>query len=532
MELYLLFASVVIIICVMFNRVSSAFGVPTLFVFIILGMVFGSDGIYKIYFHNYVFAEQICSIALILIMFTGGFGTNWNEAKPVAVKSFLLATFGVVFTAALVGLFCHFALNMGLFESMLMGSVISSTDAASVFSILRSKRLGLKENTASMLEVESGSNDPCSYMLTMITLAFISGKISAGGVLYMTFAQLAYGAIMGILIGFFTVFTLRHVKFSADGFDMVFVTGVAMMSFAFPSVIGGNGYLSVYIVGIILGNSDIKNKPSLVHFFDGITGLAQMIIFFLLGLLAFPSQIPSVFFTAASVALFLTFVARPIAIFSILTPAKCSFPQQLLVSFAGIRGAASIVFAVMVTVNDAVPQNDVFHITFCIVLLSIAFQGSLLPLVSRKLKMTDADADVLKTFNDYTEEVDVQFIKLALSENHPWANKTIMEITLPPDTLIVTILRGESKIVPSGATMLLEKDICVLSAPAFQDDRSIKLSEHKITRDSKWKGRQIVDFSPNPDELVVMIKRNGKSVIPRGNTVIDEGDVLVINRIA
>ena len=531
MEVYFLLASVVTIICVMFQNVSSKFGIPTLFVFIILGMLFGSDGIFKINFHDFAFAEQICSAALIIIMFSGGFGTNWSEAKPVVVKSFILATVGVAFTAGLVGFFCYFALNIGLIESMLIGSVISSTDAASVFSILRSKKLGLKYNTDSMLEVESGSNDPCSYMLTVITLSFMASKISVGGVIYMTFAQFFYGAVMGILLGFLAAFILRHVKMG-DGFDMVFVIGMAMMSFALPSAMGGNGYLSAYIVGIILGNANIKDKPSLVHFFNGITGLAQMVIFFLLGLVAFPSQIPSVFFTAFLIFLFLTFAARPIAIFSLLTPARCSIPQQLLVSFAGIRGAASIVFAVMVTVSDAFIENDVFHITFCMVLLSIAFQGSLLPWASRRLRMTDPNINVLKTFNDYTEEVDIQFIKLVLNENHPWINKTIMEITLPPDMLIVVVLRGESRrVIPCGATVLLKGDVCVLSAPAFQDDNNMKLSEHKIARDSKWKGKKIYEFSPSPNELVVMIKRDGKSVIPRGDTVINEGDVLVINQI-
>ena len=530
MEIYLILVSVVIITCVMFNKLTSRFGVPTLFVFIVLGMLFGSDGIFKISFHDYAFAEQICSIALIIIMFSGGFGANWREAKPIAAKSFLLATFGVFVTGAILALFCYFAMNMGIFESMLIGSLISSTDAASVFSILRSKKLGLKENTASMLEIESGSNDPCSYMLTMITLAFISGKISAGGVIYMTISQFVYGIFWGLTLGYCTVLTLRNVKL-ADGFDMAFVIGSAIMAYAVPSELGGNGYLSVYIVGLILGNADIKDKPSLVHFFNGVTGLAQMIIFFLLGLLAYPSQILPVFFPSLLIFLFLTFGARPIAIFSILTPMKCSVPQQLLISFAGIRGAASIVFAIMVMVSGITLKNDVFHITFCMVLLSIAFQGSLLPWMSKKLKMTDANIDVMKTFNDYSEEIDARFIKLVLNENHPWVNKMIMELVLPPDTLIVLVLRGENKIIPNGATLLMEEDICVLSASAFQDDRNIRLSEFKITRDSQWKGKKIHEFSPSPGELVVMIKRSGRSVIPRGSTTIHEDDILVINKI-
>jgi cell volume regulation protein A len=513
----------------MFNRLTSEFGVPTLFVFIVLGMLFGSDGIFKINFHDYWYAEQICSIALIIIMFSGGFGAKWQEAKPIAVKSFLLATFGVFFTGVILALFCHFALNMGIFESMLIGSVISSTDAASVFSILRSKKLGLKENTASMLEVESGSNDPCSYMMTMISLAYISGKISTNGVIYMTFTQFAFGTILGLVMGYLAVFMLRNVKME-DGFDMVFVIGAAIMSYAVPSALDGNGYLSVYIVGLILGNANIKDKPSLVHFMNGVTGLAQMIIFFLLGLLAYPSQIQSVFFTSLIIFLFLTFAARPLAVFSILTPMKCSIPQQLLVSFAGIRGAASIVFAIMVMVSGVSLKSDVFHITFCMVLLSIAFQGSLLPWMSRKLKMTDASIDVMKTFNDYTEEIDVQFIKLVLSENHPWVNKMIMDIVLPPDTLIVLIQRGGNTIIPNGTTLMLEEDICVLCASAFQGDSNVRLSEFKITHDSKWIGKKIFEFSPQPSELVIMIKRGNRSVIPRGYTTIQEGDVLIINK--
>ena len=167
-----------------------------LLAFIVLGMIFGIDGIFKIPFENYRFAEEICSIALIFIMFYGGFGTNWNEAKPVAVKAALLSTVGVVFTAALVGLFCYVVLHLSLLESFLLGSVISSTDAASVFSILRSKKMGLKYRTDSMLEIESGSNDPCSYMLTMIILSIMDGKIGVGSIVYMIFAQFAFGILI------------------------------------------------------------------------------------------------------------------------------------------------------------------------------------------------------------------------------------------------------------------------------------------------------------------------------------------------
>lgn len=279
MPVYLLIASVVIIACVVLNRVSSKLGIPMLLAFIVLGMVFGSDGLVKIPFDNYIVAEDVCSVALIFIMFYGGFGTKWSQAKPVVGKAVLLSTVGVILTALLTGTFCYFVLHMALLESFLVGSVISSTDAASVFYILRSKKLNLKYNTASLLEVESGSNDPCSYMLTAILLTFMSAKADAGKVLYLIFSQLVYGVIFGLIIAAAALWVLKKFPFHTDGFDTAFVLAAALFAYALPSAVNGNGYLSVYIVGIILGNSNIKNKITLVHFFDGITTLMQVLIF-------------------------------------------------------------------------------------------------------------------------------------------------------------------------------------------------------------------------------------------------------------
>lgn len=202
MNLFLLLGAIVLIACMIGSKISSRIGVPTLLIFIALGMVFGSDGILKIEFEDYSMAEKICSAALIVIMFYGGFGTKWSVARPVAGKSILLSTLGVLFTAGLTGLFCHYVLKMELLTGLLVGAVLGSTDAASVFSILRSKRLNLKYGTASMLEIESGSNDPCAYMLTIIILSAMSGDLSSGGILYSIFAQLAYGIGAGVLFAF------------------------------------------------------------------------------------------------------------------------------------------------------------------------------------------------------------------------------------------------------------------------------------------------------------------------------------------
>ena len=390
LTLLLLVAAIVIVLCVVLNNVSNKIGIPMLLAFILLGMAFGSDGIVKISFDNFDFTESICTVALIFIMFYGGFGTRWKEAKPVVVKAGILSTVGVAMTAGLTGLFCHYVLELPAALGFLIGAVLSSTDAASVFSILRSRKLGLKYNTASLLEIESGSNDPCSYMLTVIMMAVIEGTVSGGRIAYMVFAQIVYGAAIGAVIAVSSVWLMKHFRSTTSGFDTLFVLAVAIFSYAIPNLIGGNGYLSAYIVGIVLGNANIRGKKTLVPFFDGLTSLMQIIIFFLLGLLAFPSQLPAIAIPAILIALFMTFVARPLSVFAIMAPFRSKWRQQLLVSFVGLRGAASVVFAIMaLPASRQLTGNeyDLFNIVLMIVLLSISLQGSLIPLVARKLDL-------------------------------------------------------------------------------------------------------------------------------------------------
>ena len=533
----LFFISVIIILCIILNKASSKVGMPMLLAFILLGMIFGSDGLFKIKFEDYKSAESICSIALIFIIFYGGFGTNLNAAKPVAVKAVLLSTLGVVLTAVFTGLFCYFVLKFEILQSFLIGAVISSTDAASVFSILRSKKLNLKYNSASLLEVESGSNDPFSYMLTIIVLSFMQGNASIGKMSYMLFAQIVFGLAIGYGIGYGAYYILNKFKFSSAGFDSLFVLAVAICSYAIPTLIGGNGYLSAYVAGLFLGNKKFQQKSNLVNFFDGITGLMQMLIFFLLGLLASPSAMVHFILPSLAIALFITFVARPVTIFAILSPMKCPINQQLLVSFTGLRGAASIVFAIMAITNKGyVSDFGLFHIVFCIVLFSITLQGSLIPLVSRKLKMIDNNANVLKTFTDYPEEVPVQFIKLNVTENHTWVEKAIKEVVLPPETILVLILRDGKRIVPRGNTEIKANDEIVLCAQAFNSKNEsneakneIELVEIELEENHKWIGKKLSEIASDLQKsLIVLIKRNGKLVIPDGRTILAKNDILVL----
>lgn len=531
MTSYILLVAAVILLCLSLNKMSNKLGIPMLLAYILLGMMFGTDGILKIPFDNFTIAEQICTVSLIFIMFYGGFGTNWKQAKPVAGKAVLLSTVGVILTAVTTGAFCHFILKMAFWESMLIGSVISSTDAASVFSILRSRRLNLKNNTASMLEVESGSNDPCSYMLTIIILTIMSGELSGSSLVVMIFSQIIFGILVGVVVALAAAFILKKVNFATDGFDTIFVFSMALVSYAGASMINGNGYLAAYIAGIILGNTPLHHKKSLVHFFDGITGLMQMLIFFLLGLLAYPSQLPKILPIALAIAVFLTFVARPVSVFAILMPFRCPVKQQLLVSWAGLRGAASIVFAIMATVSPAYTKNDLFHIVIFIVLFSISIQGTLLGLVAKKLDMIDENGNVMKTFSDYSDEMPVEFVKISIKAGHPWENRRIKDLTSLPDLLLVLILRGEERIIPNGNTVVLAGDKIVLSALSPEENLGICLTEIPIEKDSKWIGKPLSRIKLGEEKLVLVLKRNEKVVIPNGNTVIRENDVLVISQL-
>lgn len=526
---YLLLCTFVIILCVLVSRITHKIGVPVLLAFIALGMLFGENGIFRIPFDNYYLAEQICTIALIFIMFYGGFGTNWKQAKPVAGKAALLASVGVILTAGLTGVVCVFVFGMPWLEALLLGAILSSTDAASVFSVLRSRNLGLKENSASLLEVESGSNDPFAYMLTIIVLSLMSGQTTGTTLLWMSLQQLVIGILCGVLLAYLLHKFLDKYHFPVPGFDMAFFIGIALLSYALPSELGGNGYLSAYIVGIVLGNCRIENKISLVNFFDGFTSLMQMLIFFLLGLLATPAYIPHVFLSASIIALLLTFVVRPIVVAVCLTPLKCSLPQQLLVSFAGLRGAASIVFAIMATVHEASTPGNLFHTVFCVVLLSIAFQGSLLAPVARKLGMCDKHINDAKSFNDYIDQTKLHFIKIELAENHPWIGCTLSDISLPPNMLVIMILRDNVNVLDGGGSIFFPNDHVILSAPAYQEDIQLILHEQEIDAQSTWVGKSIAHISPRKEELIVMILRDNQMIIPNGDTQIKAHDVLVIH---
>ena len=524
--LFLILIAVVILTCIWLNTLSSRIGVPALLAFMLLGMLFANNGLWPVRFDNYDFAKETCTVALIFIMFYGGFGTRWESVKPVVRESILLASVGVLATAALVGLFCHYVLHWALLESLLFGAVMGSTDAASVFSILRSKRLGLRNNTAPMLEMESGSNDPAAYMLTVILLSVMNGSASGGGIVWNVFAQIVFGGLGGLVIAWLAVFGFRHIPYFASGFDSLYIFAVAIAAYAFPTMIGGNGYLSAYIVGIVLGNEEFSNKKSLVSFFDGFTGLMQVLIFFLLGLLAHPAQMHKAVLPAIAIFLFMLLVARPAAVFGILTPfRKYGIKQQALISFVGLRGAASIVFAIMAMVSPAFLEHDIFNVVFVVVLLSIGLQGSLIPWVAHKLDMIDPNADIMKTFNDYSGGTDMLFGRVPVTTDSAWAGREIRTLGLPRNLLIALVMRNGERILPRGSTVLQPGDEVITMTRGFEDTDTF-LIEKKVKVDSRRVGSRIADYPGKG--LVVMVRRGEENIIPNGDTVLQAGDKLVI----
>ena len=459
-------------------------------------------------------------------MFYGGFGTNVHVAKPVAGRSFLLASLGVFFTAAFVGVFSHYVLRLDWMESFLIGAVLSSTDAASVFNILRSQKMALKNHTDSLLELESGSNDPMSYLLTVVMVSLVTGQQVSVPVLFLQ--QMSFGVLGGLLVGWVSVLLLNRFDFSMEQGKTIFVFAAAIIAYALPNAVGGNGYLSVYLCGILMGNRYFPGKRELVHFFDAVTGISQMMIFFLLGLLVTPAELPQVLLPAVLIMVFMTVIGRPLSVSAILLPMRSSLRQIGIVSWAGLRGVASIVFAIYVILHQVDMTFHIFNLVFCVVLLSLGVQGTLLPWVAGKLGMIDQCADIQKTFNDYQEDSNISFVKIHVDEGSGMAHKKLSRLSLPTGFLIVVIIRGEENIIPNGETEVLPGDLLVAAAREFENRRNLYLYEISIDKGHKWSGKRLKELDTGKGLLVVLVKRHDETIIPDGNTEICKDDTLVL----
>ena len=525
----LLLTGIVIVVCVLSNRVASKLPVPSLILFICLGMLFGEDGPVHIQFQDYALTEFACCAGLLFIMFYGGFNANVREARPVAPQAVLLSTAGVLLCAAVVGAFCHYVLGLDWLVGLLVGSVIASTDAASVFNVLRGAKLSLRDGTDSLLEIESGSNDPMSYMLTVILSTLIVG--ADVNVPLMVVEEVVIGIALGLGIGKLAEVALERFDFAMEQGETIFLIAVALLSYALPGVLHGNGFLAVYLCGMWLGNADIPHKRDMARTFDVITEICQMAIFFLLGLLVQPSRLHLVVLPAILVFAFLTLVARPLSTLVVLKPFGASLAKVGIVAGAGLRGAASVVFALHVVTSGAqarLPFN-IFDLVFVVVLLSLVVQGSLLPSLARALDMIDANANVMRTFNDFQEESDLSLIKIKVDPTHPWIGRALRDVPTPRDLIVVLILRhGCERVVPGGDTVIEAGDLLVYAAPTFEARDDFMLREVHVGEHHRWAGRRLRELPDTSRIVIVMLKRGEESIIPNGDTRIEPGDLAFV----
>jgi len=532
----LILGSFIVIVCIAASQPLKRFGVPSLIMFLALGMLAGWAGPWgpvnfaDFHIYNYHVAEAICSVALVFIIFYGGFGTNWKTARPVVFESVVYSTAGVLITAGIVMLFVHFAFQLSWAESFLIGSVLSCIDAASIFSILRSEKLSLRYNTASVLEIEGGCNDLPAYMLTVVALIILHGE-SMDSVLLTVVLQLVVGGLAGVGIAVATVWVLKKVGHRLpEGMNLLLIIAVSVLSYALSTYFGGNGYLSCYLCGIILGNSKIPNRSHIVTLFDSIDWLTQILIFFLLGLLVTPEKLPAMIVPGLALAAFLIIVARPAATFAIFPlfhvyGVRNNWRKCLFISWAGIRGAASIVFVFLALASGVRLESDLFSTVFIVALVSIAVQGTFFPQVARRLDMIDDESDYQLSFNDFQEQSEHAFIRMLVDAGSPWAGMAIREIPLGTNLLIAFIKRGTSSLVPKGDTVIMPGDVVVLSGEQFAGDANTQISRLEIGDEDDWVGHQISDLDlPDQTLIVSVVRRDGEVVVPKGNVHIYPGD--------
>lgn len=473
LELGLILAAVLLVLSVTASKISDRFGIPALLVFLVVGMLAGSDGPGGIYFDDASLAQSIGVIALVVILFSGGLDTEWKSVRPVLKEGLTLATLGTLITALVVGAFAHLIFHFSWVEGMLLGAIVSSTDAAAVFAVLRSRGVRLRGTLKPLLELESGSNDPMAVFLTvgLIQLALNPGK-SAWQLVPLFFQQMILGAVMGYAVGILSLYLINRLKLGYDGLYPVLTIGMIFISYGATALLGGSGFLAVYVTGLVLGRADFLHKRSLIRFYDGTAWLMQIIMFLTLGLLVFPSRLVPVILPGLGLALALMLVARPISVLLGLLFSRYRWRERAFISWVGLRGAVPIILALYPKMAELPHADLIFNVVFFVVLTSVLVQGTLIPPVARLLKV---DAPEESKVTHPLEMVPVDGWQGKLREirlpSNCWASgKAIYELGLPMEYLIVLIERGGKWIIPNGSVILQAGDTLLgLSSAEVQE---------------------------------------------------------------
>lgn len=387
LNLYIVIIGVILFISVYASKISEKIGIPLLLMFLGIGMLLGSEGIGGIEFDNALLTQAIGTIALIFILYSGGLDTFWEEVKPVAINGILLATFGVLITALVMACFIYLILDFTFLESMLLGSIVSSTDAAAVFMILRSQKIRLKNNIRPLLELESGSNDPMAIFLTIIVLQILTmPQANAVSEWFFYFViQFVIGGVLGLVCGYLFPKICQFINISQAGLYPLISVAWLFMIFGLSSLLGGNGFLSIYIAGIMTNKFAFPNKAHIIAFHDVIAWMMQIVVFLVLGLLVFPSELPEVAIQALILSLVLIFIARPMSVFISLMKSKYSTKEKAYISWVGLRGAVPIILATYPYAYKLENSHMIFNVVFFMVLVSVLLQGVTIGFMAKRL---------------------------------------------------------------------------------------------------------------------------------------------------
>ncbi|MCC8114045.1 MAG: potassium/proton antiporter [Bacteroidales bacterium] len=472
----MLIAAALLFVSVLAAKAGSRYGIPTLVLFLGVGMLGGVDG-FGIHFDSAEAVQFIGMVALSIILFSGGADTKLKDIKPIAAPGVVLATIGVLLTTAITGGFIYYMFQalapeagFTLTESLLLAAIMSSTDSASVFSILNSSHVGLKQNLKPTLELESGSNDPMAYLLVIILISVIeSGAEFTGAVAlsscWMLVKQLVLGAVGGLAIGYATVWVVNRLRVTNEFLYPIMVLACVFFTFSLTELISGNSYLAVYIAGLVVGNCRLALKRTITTFFGGFTWLAQIIMFLSLGLLVNPHELvtPHVIEPGLFLGAFMIIVGRPLAVFISLLPfRKYTFKARVYISWVGLRGAVPIIFATYALVSpELLHARYIFNMVFFITLMSLLVQGTTVTKMAEWLGLTDEYKD--REFNfDLPDEITAVTREMEVMSELLHDGDRLRDITLPPNTLVILIKRDGHYLVPTGKTRLYLRDKLLL----------------------------------------------------------------------
>lgn len=478
-EGFLLVGALLLVVSIFVSKLSFKFGVPTLLLFLMVGMLFGSDGV-GIEFSNVKYAQAIGIVAMSIILFSGGMDTKFSDIRPVAVPGLVLSTVGVVLTAIITGLFIFLlsksaiiSITFSLPVSILIASTAASTDSASVFSILRGQNIGLKNNLRPLLELESGSNDPVAYIMTITMIGAVTSGEGLSWWLAVNFIiQLVVGALFGYLLGKGGVFVINKINLHNTSLYPILVLCLIFITYTVTYFMNGNGYLAVYIAGMVVGNHPLVKKLETNTFLDGLTWLFQIIMFLVLGLLVNPRELLSIAPFAVLVALFMILVSRPASIFMTMWPFKSvDLKSKIFVSWVGLRGAVPILFATYPVIADVPNSHVIFNVVFFITIVSLIIQGTTIPYMAKKLHL---DQEMEKVGNDFgivfPEEIDSKLWDVDITENMLVNGHRLMDMQLPKGILVIMIKRGEQYIIPNGdAEIIVGDKLLLVSAPEHDE---------------------------------------------------------------